>query len=179
MIYFTSDTHFNHVNILGYCKRPWPNLEEMNEGLIDNWNKVVKPTDHVWHLGDFAMGQKVLHKAIFDRLNGVKSLVRGNHDQPNAKMEAMGWVTAGSSVLTLVDGKRVFMRHIPPPSIDPYENRYYPPELLPDPRDHDIFLCGHVHEYWKRKGNVINVGVDQWGYKPVSFEELMTAEETP
>ena len=55
-IWFTSDTHFFHNNIIDYCKRPFVNAEEMNEYIIKQWNSVVKPQDEVYHLGDFAFG---------------------------------------------------------------------------------------------------------------------------
>jgi calcineurin-like phosphoesterase family protein len=52
-IWFTSDTHFGHNNILKFCKRPWNTVEEMDEALINNWNAVVGTNDIVFHLGDF------------------------------------------------------------------------------------------------------------------------------
>lgn len=55
-VYFTSDTHFYHSNIIGFCKRPFKNVEDMNETLIENWNRVVGQDDIVFHLGDFCLG---------------------------------------------------------------------------------------------------------------------------
>ena len=55
-VYFTSDTHFYHSNIIGFCKRLFKNVEDMNETLIENWNQVVSQDDIVFHLGDFCMG---------------------------------------------------------------------------------------------------------------------------
>lgn len=55
-VYFTSDTHFYHSNIIGFCKRPFKNVEDMNETLIENWNRVVSQDDIVFHLGDFCLG---------------------------------------------------------------------------------------------------------------------------
>lgn len=55
-VFFTSDTHFNHTNIIRFCERPFERVDEMNEKLIDNWNSVVSPEDFVFHLGDFCLG---------------------------------------------------------------------------------------------------------------------------
>lgn len=54
--WFTSDTHFDHANVIEYCKRPFSNVEEMNEAMIRNWNKRVMPEDTIFHLGDFHLG---------------------------------------------------------------------------------------------------------------------------
>lgn len=78
--WFISDTHFGHKNILEYEKeaRPFETIEEMNENIIDRWNKVVKEKDIVFHLGDFAFGKHNID--IGKRLNGHKKLIMGNHD---------------------------------------------------------------------------------------------------
>ena len=55
-LFFTSDTHFNHTNILQYCNRPFKIVDQMNETIITNWNNVVEPDDIVFHLGDFCLG---------------------------------------------------------------------------------------------------------------------------
>lgn len=60
MDFFTSDTHFGHVNIILYCNRPFASVLEMNEQVIARWNDRVGPRDTVYHLGDFAMGLKNL-----------------------------------------------------------------------------------------------------------------------
>ena len=83
MIYFTSDTHFGHARIIELCARPFANVDEMNEALIQKWNAVVGPDDVVYHLGDFFMGPKetvLLRK----RLNGKIVLIKGNHDKKDA-----------------------------------------------------------------------------------------------
>lgn len=79
-VWFTSDHHFGHKNILEYEKeaRPFDTIEEMNETLIERWNGVVRSQDTVYHLGDFAFGRRNI--AIASRLNGRKKLVMGNHD---------------------------------------------------------------------------------------------------
>lgn len=55
-VFFTSDTHFGHKAIIGFCDRPFSSVEEMTEVLVENWNSVVGPTDTIYHLGDFAFG---------------------------------------------------------------------------------------------------------------------------
>jgi calcineurin-like phosphoesterase family protein len=80
--FFTSDTHFWHKKILEYCpNRPFENIEEMNQGLIDRWNERVRPEDHVYHLGDFSFGKYDKTEEILKQLNGNIHLILGNHDR--------------------------------------------------------------------------------------------------
>ena len=53
--YFTADWHFSHPNIARYCPQfrlQSDNADELNEYLIDCWNRVVTPQDTVYNLGD-------------------------------------------------------------------------------------------------------------------------------
>ena len=79
-IFVVADTHFNHENIIRYCNRPFNNVYEMNEKIIENWNSVVEKDDTVYHLGDYGFGKKEELQEIFNRLNGIKYLIMGNHD---------------------------------------------------------------------------------------------------
>lgn len=80
-IFVTSDTHFGHANIIGYCNRPFSSPEDMDWGMVKRWNMVVKPEDHVWHLGDVYMGgSREYIDHVLSSLNGRKRLVLGNHD---------------------------------------------------------------------------------------------------
>jgi len=80
-IWFTSDIHFNHKNIIKYCQRPWETVDEMNEALIANWNSVVKKDDTVFILGDIGFGSVTKTVELVSRLNGHKILLPGNHDR--------------------------------------------------------------------------------------------------
>lgn len=79
-IWFISDTHFGHTNILQYeaDARPFKTIEEMNEVIIDKWNDTVHCNDTIYHLGDFCFGRNNI--AIAGRLHGKKRLILGNHD---------------------------------------------------------------------------------------------------
>ncbi len=82
-IFFTSDHHFGHRNIIKFCNRPFENVEEMNQVMIDRWNEKVKPEDEVYHLGDFGMTKDYdLVENIANQLNGTIYLIVGNHEGP-------------------------------------------------------------------------------------------------
>lgn len=78
-IWFISDTHFGHRNIIGYCRQQFSSLQEMEETIIERWNQAVKPHDLVYHLGDFAWTTKDAIR-VRPMLNGTIRLVAGNHD---------------------------------------------------------------------------------------------------
>lgn len=83
--FLISDTHFGHTNTWqkftlpdGSPLRPFTSTEEMDETMVDNWNRVVRPQDTVYHLGDVVIARRCLETV--KRLNGRKILIRGNHD---------------------------------------------------------------------------------------------------
>ena len=77
-IFFISDPHFNHGNIIKFCARPWETKEEMTEAMINNWNSVVGPDDIVFCLGDFMWASS--WNTTLERLNGHIHLIWGNHE---------------------------------------------------------------------------------------------------
>jgi len=180
-IWFTSDTHFGHANVLTYCRRPFADLAAMHEGLIANWNAVVAPGDTVYHLGDFALGARAaVIPAVLPRLHGSLVLVAGNHDLARDDGLFPAVVRPGPLLLDL-GGLRVECVH------SPFEVRGVG----------DVALCGHVHHSWqsKRAGEwidpyvardhrddgreapvpIANVGVDVRGFRPCSIAELASA----
>lgn len=78
--FIIADTHFGHEKIIQYCNRPFSSVEEMDEYMIERWNRTVSKSDTVLHLGDFAWGNKEYIRSILARLNGKKLLIMGNHD---------------------------------------------------------------------------------------------------
>ncbi len=81
MIYFTSDLHFGHANVIRHCNRPFDSVEEMDAALMRNWNATVRNSDEIYILGDFTMRHASVAHAYLSALNGRKYMVRGNHDQ--------------------------------------------------------------------------------------------------
>ena len=154
-IFFTSDTHFNHANIIKYSNRPYSSVEEMNEDTIAKWNTTVKYDDIVYHLGDFAMGPAFLWPNFLKRLNGRKILIRANHDRSSKFMLKIGF----NEVYKLTKWNDYTLIH------------------RPFKTEEKVF-CGHVHNHWVRLGDIINVGVDNWNFTPKAYEELIKSEQS-
>jgi calcineurin-like phosphoesterase family protein len=155
MIYFTSDTHFGHKNIIKYCDRPYDNIENMNDDIITKYNSIVKPDDTVYHLGDFAFHTHPTNVGnILTKLNGSKHLIFGNHDRDfKGNYLKMGFLSA-NHYLEICD---IFLIHNP--------------ARIPKNNIKQV-LCGHVHQNWKIKDSIINVGVDVWNFFPVSITQI-------
>lgn len=84
--FYISDLHLGHKNILAFDNRPFFSLEEMTETIISNWNSVVSKNDSVYVLGDMFWNNAEI-PIVLPRLNGVKYLIKGNHDRINKEME--------------------------------------------------------------------------------------------
>jgi len=128
--FVASDIHFNHLNILKYCPHrggpdtDWDKVAKMNELIISNWNSLVKPEDDIFIIGDVAMGQIEKAPALISRLNGLKYLIKGNHDKTLTKKQADGTRYSDGLFASVhdyletfhkVDGKKHFlcMSHFP------------------------------------------------------------------
>lgn len=169
MEYFWADPHLDHEAILEYCMRPFAKLKEMNNTLIRNYKAVVKPEDTVYFVGDLSLrgpeNFSYYNRLLNKTLPGRKILILGNHDG----LKPFNYVKAGfesvhtSLVIHDWEGNEYVVIHDPAAScIDR--------GLPPDKRR--IWICGHIHDLFKICENVINVGVDVWDYKPVSFDEI-------
>lgn len=113
-IFFTSDTHFGHTNIIKYCNRPFSCVEEHDETLIKNWNEKVGPNDIIFHLGDFAFGSEKQWMNYLDRLNGKKYLVIGNHDWRNLTPGVcQRFVEVSQQMNINIEGIHIWLNHFP------------------------------------------------------------------
>jgi calcineurin-like phosphoesterase family protein len=180
-VWFSSDLHFGHANIIGYSDRPFRDVGAMNRAMIERWNAVVAPYDTVWMLGDIALGRIEESLPLVGQLNGVKRLVAGNHDRcwPSLGTKADKWVEryldagfteiANNEVTLQVGDTSVRACHFPYRG-DSHDHDRYVEERPVD--DGGWLLHGHVHERWRQRERMINVGVDAWNYQPVSETEL-------
>lgn len=159
--WFTSDTHFGHENIISLSDRPFSTITQMNEALIDNWNSRVKTSDRVFFLGDFCFRGSQSFHSYYDRLNGEKIMIKGNHDSHN------GVNTPILDLTIRIGGETMLLIHRPS-DVGVF--------------DGNLVLCGHVHQAWKFDRRYIekdfyidfvNVGVDVWDFKPVNINEIM------
>jgi len=180
-IWFTADLHLGHANVIGYCDRPFADAETMNRALVEGWNDAVGKEDTVWVLGDVALGKISATLSMVSELNGRKLLVAGNHDRcwTGHGHKAEGWteryLDAGfaevhqGQVDLGVGDKTVIACHFPYRGDSHDRDRYT--EHRPLDRGQWL-LHGHVHERWRQWGRMINVGVDVWGYRPVSEQAI-------
>lgn len=113
-IFFTSDTHFGHTNIIKYCKRPFNSIEEHDETLIKNWNNKVGENDIIFHLGDFAFGSEKKWMNYLEQLNGKKYLIIGNHDWRNLTPGVLKYFENVSQQMNLrIKNTHIWLNHFP------------------------------------------------------------------
>jgi calcineurin-like phosphoesterase family protein len=153
MIYFTSDTHFHHKNIIKYSNRPFKDIEEMNDKIVENWNKTVKPNDLVFHLGDVIFSKD---HSILKKLNGNINFLWGNHDKDAS------WNYIHYKELNY-NNKFFVLCHFP---------------LLTwnKSRKGSIHLHGHCHGTINDLNTNLkrfDVGVDCYNFTPVSIDQII------
>lgn len=169
-VFYTSDNHFFHRNIVKFENRPFESVEEMNQAMIDVWNSVVKDNDYVMHLGDFVFGGYDKWRHVLDQLNGKIILHKGNHDDSKKlkKLFKEGYFKKIHEVGSYkkINKHQLWFTH-------------YPLDIGLRPRKWSIH--GHLHSTMSNSPNQINVGVDtpilgniqtKFGV-PISEEELI------
>ena len=182
MIYYISDMHFGHENIIRFDNRPFANTELMNEVLINNWNERVSEEDTVYVIGDGFLKQEERSLAIIKRLYGHKHLIKGNHDRVRGRLRFY-WESIKDYDEVKDENHRVILSHYP---MMFYNAQHYG----------SIMLYGHVHnsrewrfiEKWQKElwnegipARIINVGcmMDYMRYTPRTLDELLKANPAP
>lgn len=158
-IYFIADTHFGHSNIIKYENRPFHNVNEMDEMMIQYWNDVMKPEYEIFVLGDFSFYGKDRTTDICCRLKGKKTLIMGNHDKetPEFYLEC-GFESV--SKYPVIYNSFWILSHEPLYVNDnmPYAN-----------------IFGHVHSnkiYSDYSNHSFCACVERLHYKPVEFSDI-------
>ena len=173
MIHFTADLHLNHPKIVKYCHRPFTDVKHMDSVIKANWNSRVSDGDTVYVLGDFMFVNSKkegceLVAATLSELKGRKILIHGNHDSETVRT-CPGWESTHDDLRTSIHGQYIHMYHYPAFSWDRAVHGSW-------------MLHGHCHgglrQYemynaidWDTV-KLTDVGVDAWGFRPVSFYEL-------
>ncbi len=173
MLFFTSDLHLGHENVLRFCNRPWETTQAMNAAIINNINATVGYHDELYILGDFSYRIGVAEaRELLDRIQCQNiSLIRGNHDKNWAQVEGGSRFreVCDYRELTLDDGHKLCLMHYP--LLEWNGSR----------RSYSIHLHGHQHhqgqEYnldnFSRGVFRYDVGIDANDYKPVSAAEII------
>jgi calcineurin-like phosphoesterase family protein len=180
VIWLTADNHFGHTNILTYCSRLFVNVDEMDEALIESWNKYIKPDDTVYHLGDFTLGGAKAAERLFLRLNGIIHVLgyRWHHDKrwidKQFYLSAKHYpVIIEPPIVVLEDVEQVNDRSVPAIlchyAFEIWDRRHYG----------SFHFHGHSHGMLKNLYKRLDIGVDSafqlvGEYRPLSLEEAIT-----
>lgn len=162
-VFAISDTHFGHENILNFTDkdgnkiRAFHDVNDMNEYMVDRWNKTVSNDDTVYHLGDvyFGRGWEVLSK-----LKGKKHLILGNHD--NAKDFKLTKFFNKISMWRMLAEYNCVLTHVPIHESAMFRVGYN--------------LHGHIHQLPSPTPRHVNCSVEVHDYMPVPIEDLVPRE---
>ena len=183
MIYFISDLHFGHFNIIRFDNRPFTSIEEMDTEIITNWNSKIKDTDTVYILGDVSWYNNQKTYEILKQLKGKKILIKGNHDK------LVQDINCRKQFIEITDYKEIILNN------QLIVLSHYPIMFWKNQWRNVIHLYGHVHvtqdydmlcEFIKmaqRQGNpcrMYNVGcmMPYMNYSPKTLEEIINCDKT-
>jgi calcineurin-like phosphoesterase family protein len=164
-LFFTADWHLGHRNIIEFCKRPFANVDEMTEVLIEKHNKKVPRSARVVYIGDmfwrtFGVGNAL---GVMNRLNGEPYFVYGNHDElieENPELRSRFRFTENIAEIKCKPLPKIVCCH-------------YAMRVWPGSHRGSWHLYGHSHgELPENDSMSFDVGVDCWNFEPVSIDEV-------
>ena len=168
MIYFTSDLHFNHANIITLCDRPFRSVEEMNKTMINNWNSIVKKNDDVYVLGDFIMGKNVEDaKNFISKLNGKIRFLTGNHDKWIKNFHDKNFELLGDYHEITYEGRKFILCHYPFEEWNHFFRGAY--HLHGHQHNKEDYNIQNINDDFRR----YDVGVDANDFIPVAITEII------
>lgn len=173
-VFFTSDLHLGHKNIIEFSERPFSSIETMDTALIRNWNSVVPTDGIVFLLGDFSFHNAQHSKVLLKQLNGRIILIKGNHDKCTSYFKEVHELL-DIKVLDNVNGNFGGFTHI--------TLCHYPLAIWNKKGYGSFHFFGHSHGSYTNIGHTdhhdykynrsIDVGVDCWNYKPICYTDLI------
>jgi calcineurin-like phosphoesterase family protein len=175
-IWLISDTHFGHANILNFTDSTtgelirgnrFSSVEEMNETMVENWNNTVKPGDIVYHLGDVFFGSKEEFLKLWNRLNGSKRLILGNHD--DAKFFVKHELVTKVVMWREFHEHNLLLSHVP---LDPSSLRRYRHGRHDEENRMLLNVHGHIHQNPSPTEHHRCVCVEHIDFTPINIEEL-------
>ncbi len=189
-IFFTSDWHIGHNNVLGFDQRPFKDLDHMHTVLVNNYNASVREDDVCYFLGDMGLGSSQALKDVMARINGTKVLILGNHDKGMNAMYNSGFDVVLNSGMLVIAGEKVTLSHCPLRGVFREdvsemknavltenwhgESRHGPFSITNEGQFH---LHGHIHsgpanKKLKIDGRQYDIGAPGNGYRPVSISTI-------
>lgn len=171
-IFFTSDTHFCHNKNFIYAARGFSTIEDMNEAIIERWNKTVNPTDIIYHLGDVMLGDNELGLNCLKQLNGKIHIIYGNHctaSRIHLYETLDNIIDIKIADILKYKGYHLYLSHYPTFTGN-YEDSGKALKGIV------LNLYGHTHQttnFYEDNFFMYHVGVDSHNLTPVSFEEII------
>jgi calcineurin-like phosphoesterase family protein len=186
--WFTSDQHFDHVNVVRFCNRPWGDIKDMNKALTDRWNEVVGDDDVVFVLGDFCWRKDpvAVKKKIDELRGGHIFILPGNHDTDDQfklvkKMDRVDLISDTAMIFVSgIDEDKPSREH-------ELMLSHFPLATWPHFRRGTLNLHGHIHsgprvrsevdqpgfDLILKPGLTYDVGVDNNDYYPVEIRDIL------
>lgn len=171
-LFFTSDLHLDHENVIEYCERPFTSIDAMNQIIIDNWNSVVGKNDYVFIAGDFCFGKIDKWRYYLNKLNGRKYLAAGNHDKSIPRDMFLDVQHLFNIIVKFddeleSDGMRFTVCHYP--MLSWYQSHRGSVQIF---GHHHGKLSGKNLNNIKLMSNQLDVGVDVHDFYPVSYQQV-------
>lgn len=176
--FYIADWHYDHANCIAFDNRPFRNVNDMNQALIERWNKVVFPEDIVYVLGDMFWCKASDAIPVLDKLNGQKFLIKGNHDRCHDNEFKKKFVKITEYMEVDDEGRNVVLCHYPIPC---FKNHFYGwfhlyghvhTSFEYNMMEHTKYLMGSLYE---KKCKMFNVGamLPYMDYTPRTLDEIL------
>lgn len=190
-IFFSSDWHVGHLNVIKFDKRPFRDLDHMHSVLVNNYNSSVTNNDVCYFLGDVGLAKGEIVKEVISKLNGTKVLLLGNHDRNTFSMYDQGFDVVLNTAVFYLGDKRISMSHCPLPGIkreditgmkgaqegENWHGEFKQMRFISQDNTIDFHVHGHIHsgphcdkEHYTQ--NQFDVGVAANQYRPVSLSTI-------